>query len=399
MLLLLLGHRIGVDTSHLEAAASGHLEHVWQDCLVDGDIAEAESVVRLLPQSEAMAAGEDDLVLGDAGLDHTYTVSQHLTSYAIRRAAGELLMLHAAGLVPGRRRDGAGERGPLPVVGIIAASGTGKTTFCRRLSGSSFYVTDETLAIRPADLSVIAYPKPLSVVNADPKKTPVLARHKADHAPADLGLTSVRPDASAALAALVFGERVSEGNDLEPLGLAEALELVIAQSSSLYALGQPLRLLSELLTRAGGPWRLRFSDQSQCGQILEGLAEQREARPMPWRHFPGARPQVEKAGSISSTLDVYHRPALMRDEVLWRARWDDAVESEGRVVLLFGRTPVTLGGPGAAVWLALNEPMSLERVHDRVLAVMGEHPDSWALVAQAAHELVTRGVLKVGVRP
>ncbi|MDY3677843.1 MAG: hypothetical protein SO046_01295 [Actinomyces urogenitalis] len=43
--------------------------------------------------------------------------------------------------------------------------------------------------------------------------------------------------------------------------------------------------------------------------------------------------------------------------------------------------------------------MSLAQVHERVLAVMGEHPESWDLVAQAAHELVTQGVLKVQIRP
>ena len=399
MLLLLLGHLIEVDTSRLDAAASSRLEHVWQDCLVDGDLTAAENVVRLLPSSEAMAAGEQDLVLGEVGLDHTYTVSQHLTSYAIRCAAGELLMLHAAGLVPGREAQGVGDHAPLPVVGVIASSGTGKTTFCRRLSGESSYVTDETLAIRPEDLSVIAYPKPLSVVNEEPEKAAGLARHKADHAPADLGLSSVSPDASAALAALVIGERVSEGNELHPLRLTEALELAIAQSSSLYALEQPLRLLAELLTRAGGPWILRFSDQAKCGQILADLAEQTEIRPVAWKHFPGPQPLTGGVSGSSGVLDVYSRPALAADELLWRAPWDDAVESEGGVVLLFGRTPVTLGGPGAAVWLVLDGQMSLAQVHERVLAVMGEHPESWDLVAQAAHELVTQGVLKVQIRP
>ncbi|WP_172119374.1 hypothetical protein [Actinomyces faecalis] len=374
------------------------LEHVWQDCLAADDGEAPQDVIRLLPPGCSDEAGVEDLVLGDLGLDHTYTVSQHLTAYAIRHAAGELLMFHAAGLAPlpvPAEEEGAV---PLAVVGIIAASGTGKTTFCKRLVDGFGYVTDETLAIRPGDLSVISYPKPLSVVNEEPEKALVLARHKADHAPAELGLTPVRPDTACRLAALVVAERVAEGNELVPITLAQALELAVAQSSSVYQLDEPLRVLSRSLTLAGGPWLLRFSDQAACGQMLVALAQQSQAHTVPWKHIPAPHPPAD-GPQEGGSLDVCNRPVLAPDEVLRRACWDDAVESEGSVILLYGRTPVTLGGPGAAVWLALDEPMSLAQAHDRVLSVMGDHPDSWALVAQAAHQLVTQGVLKVGARP
>ena len=80
------------------------------------------------------------------------------------------------------------------VVGVVAASGTGKTTFCTRLAAGWRYLTDETLAVDPATLVVLPYPKPLSVVPVVSDETAHAAHPgatypgKADHAPADLGL-------------------------------------------------------------------------------------------------------------------------------------------------------------------------------------------------------------------
>lgn len=392
MQLLLLGRRIDVDASRLLPAVSRQIEWLWQDCAVAADSPQ-DDVIRLLPPEAGHECGPEDLVLGDQRLDHTYSVSQHLTWFAIRRAAGELLMFHAAGLVPFPAPGAAQPDGlPSPVVGIIAASGTGKTTFCQRLTDGFGYVTDETLAVRPRDMGVIAYPKPLSLIEDDPAVTG-LARRKRDHAPADLGLTSIRPDTEAALAALVLAERVTEGNELVPISLAEALETAIAQSSSLYALKDPLRVLSQVLTLAGGPWLLRFSDQLECAELLRALVQPSNAPGPQWTHRPGRALKGDATGA--SELHVCERPPLQPEEALVRTPWDDGVESEGRVVLLFGRTPVTLGGAGAALWTALDEPATLAQLHDQVVAMMGEHPESRSMVARAAQELVARGVLQV----
>ena len=74
---------------------------------------------------------------------------------AIDQRAGEVIMLHAAGLA---LPDGR-------VVAFVAPSGTGKTTLSRTLGKAFGYVSDETVVIN-FDGTVTPYPKPLSVIRS-----------------------------------------------------------------------------------------------------------------------------------------------------------------------------------------------------------------------------------------
>ena len=422
MHLLLLGHRVAVDTGLLPSALAEHLDHLWCPCAAPADGADGgaagdgestpcgagraggggrapEVTVRLMPPEHPGPLGEHDLRLTDLDADQTYRVSQHLTGLAIALASGSLLLLHAAVLAPEAAQAPQGAR----VVGVVAASGTGKTTFCTRLTEGFRYLTDETLAVDPATLTVLPYPKPLSVIpvvsdeaaqTTDPGAT---YPGKADHAPADLGLTPWGVgDPAPQLAALVLARRVEDGNVLEPIDLAQALMETIAQTSSLYRLDHPLRTLAQALTLAGGPWRLSFSDQAQCSELLTSLAVGPQAEAPAWQHLPGpAHPRAAGEEEIPITRLVPDAPVISDTTRLVRAPWDDAVASEGSVVLLYGRSPVALGGAGAAAWAACDGPRTLAQLHDAVVAALGEHPDSHQMVTGAVSALVRRGVLTV----
>ncbi len=121
--------------------------------------------------------------------DVPYRVSRQLTNASILRRSGQCVMLHAAGVAS----DDGG------TVALVAASGTGKTTAARVLGRRLGYVSDETVAVEH-DLTVRAYPKPLSIV-VDPASPWV----KHERSPDDLALR--RPPHSLRLSAVVVLER------------------------------------------------------------------------------------------------------------------------------------------------------------------------------------------------
>ncbi len=373
MLLSLLGRPVDLDLSQVSAATAEGLERAWAQCAVPAGAVDPGDALRtrlLPPGTPREEVGPGDLVLPRLDADVTYAVSQHLTRVAIDSGAGHLLMFHAAGLL----EPGSGE-----VVGVLAPSGTGKTTFCEVLGDRFGYVTDETLAIDPSSGEVLPYPKPLSIVGGPNRSG------KADHSPVELGLDPVtgRPR----LAALVVAERVSSGNTLVPTLLAEAMADAIPQTSSLFCLPDPLRALARVLTLAGGPWKLRFSNQDHCAHLLASLATSSE-EPPPWSHLPGT-------GDGDTTLVPVDNDGLGERDRFVRAPWTDAVASEGHVILLYGRRPVTLGGAGAAVWTAAEAPLTIHGIHGQVVRALGENSRSWALVEDAVETLVARGVLEV----
>ncbi|WP_314718528.1 hypothetical protein [uncultured Actinomyces sp.] len=372
MLLTLMGQTVDLDLSQLPLPVAQRLEDAWLPCATtasDRDPALAPFSVTVLPPSAAASARPHDLVLHTLERDVTYYVSQHLTRWLISKAAGDYLMLHAAGL---RTPDGR-------VVGVIAPSGTGKTTFCSVLGNRFGYVTDETLVITPGTLDVIPYPKPLSVVGPEARRT------KVDHSPSALGLEAVTSPTP--LGALVLAERVRSGNTLVPMRLEEIMEPVIAQTSSLFALPSPLLTLAQALTLAGGPWRLNFSSQEECASLLAGLPAC-EAAPASFTHVPGA-------GDAHTALSGQDCGPLAEGDRFVRTTWTDAVVTEDAVVLLYGRLPVTLGGAGAVIWLACQEPTGMEVIHRAVVERLGGHPRARLLVEEALISLIVGGVIRL----
>lgn len=380
MLLSLLGHCTEVDTSRLPARPADRLAELWRPLAWSGAPGtEPERCVRVLRADGTEQPGEDDVVVAASG-DVTYPVSQHLTHLAIALGAGSLLMLHAAGLVsPSTAR----------AIGVVAPSGTGKTTFATTLGDRFGYLTDETLAIDPEDGTVRPYPKPLSLAGAGSDGQ---GSSKTDRSPAELGLTAVT--APVRLGALVLAERTGDTEVLEPISLAEGLELAIPQSSSFFALPHPLARLAEALTLAGGPWRLRFARQDRCRQILDELPDH-EGPAVAWTHVPGPGAPRGPEGCPQIRRTPVDAGPLGEEDRFVRAPWDDAVVSEGRVVILFDRQPVILGGVGAALWEACAEPAALPAIIGHVTAALGEHPRARILIEDGIDTLVAQGVLRL----
>ena len=75
---------------------------------------------------------------------------------------------------------------PGAAVLLAAASGTGKTTATRRLGPHYAYLTDETAIVDPEDLSLVPYPKPLSLLQDG-------RRPKRQVSPDELGLGPAVP--------------------------------------------------------------------------------------------------------------------------------------------------------------------------------------------------------------
>ena len=188
--------------------------------------------------------------------DVPYLVSRLLTLASIRRRSGSCVMLHAAGLAT----DDGG------TVALVAGSGTGKTTAGRLLGRSLGYVSDETVTVEH-DLTVRPYPKPLSIVT-----DPTVPTGKHEESPDDLGLRRAAP--ALRLSAVAVLERRDDvgGPVLEPIGLVEAMNLVLPQSSALPSVDRPLDRLARVLAIGHGPYRLTYRNIEDCVGLVTDLA-------------------------------------------------------------------------------------------------------------------------------
>ncbi|WP_067781928.1 hypothetical protein [Actinomyces vulturis] len=368
MILQILGANIAVDLSDLPDSLAAPVREAWRHCTVD-NFDHLDREIRVITHPDDKHS-DDDLVVGETKEDITYRVSQHLTRLLIAWHAGRSLMFHAAGLTS----PDSGK-----VIGVIAPSGTGKTTFCEMLTHEFGYVTDETLVIARSG-EVFPYQKPLSIIRRS------IVASKQDYSPLDLGLTLPNAE-KLSLGALVLAERSPKvgSEELIPMTLAEAMEDVIGQTSSLFKLENPLDFLASVLVQAGGPWKLRFHDQSKCADLLKQLAHQNDVG-VSYRHIPGTL-------DGTATLNPHNYGPIAEHDRFVRAPWTDAIESEGHVIILVGHQPLILGGAGAAVWLACEHAATITELHAQVVSTLGEHPGSWRLVEEAMGTLVSQGVL------
>jgi hypothetical protein len=352
------------------------VEHLWARARIDGPGTEdAEGAQRFpIARREDGAVEVDQAVHRVDDEDLPYVVSRALTLASIRRRTGECLMLHAAGLAT---PDGS-------TVALVAASGTGKTTAARTLGHRLGYVSDETVAVEH-DLRVRAYPKPLSVVT-DPRRPST----KHERSPDDLGLARA-PD-RLRLAATVVIERDPDLDApvLEPIGLVDAAALTLPQTSAVARLDRPLDRLARVLTAGHGPWHLRYAEVGDCADLVEDLAAGRAPGGVPeevtWEWVDG-RDLPDPGPSAASDPSLRSRVA--------RGRFDDALVSEGAVLVLRDRVPMTVPGLAAALWQGCAEDVAVSDLVAVATDLLGPHPDAVRLVLDSVAVLVERGLVVI----
>ena len=292
-----------------------------------------------------------------------YALASRVTFAALQQTENTRLSLHGAALA-----DDAGR-----VLALVAPSGTGKTTASRCLGRVLGYLSDETISVGP-DLDVLPYAKPLSVV-----LDPVDPHRKEQLGPDELGLlVAAQP---ARLHRLVFLDRSPGPGGLDRVSVAEALSLLVPQTSYVVSREAPLLDLSRLVQACGGAWRLRYAEITDHVDDLVDLlgGSSGETLTAPGGpmigHQPGDAPSAGPPGTYV------------------RAPWHDAVVVDDEVVVLVERTSYQLAGLGATSWLALDRPRTEVELLTAAEGRHGHHPEGARLLRDAIDSLVAFGIV------
>ena len=260
-----------------DEATRARLAHQWSRAVVDGDDSDPP-VVRV-----AVTPGvtEDDHA-------RDYALTTQLTMAALLATMGERINLHAGGLGDERGR----------VLALVGASGSGKTTATRLLAQRLAYLSDETVSIG-RDRQVSAHPKPLSVI-VDPDNP----FHKEQLSPDDLGLLPT--PSTGTLERLVMLHRGSGRRGLVRLDTVTAMRELIAQSSSLREVPNPLETLLQLVRDCGGAWALEYDEIGDHLDELVRLLADAQPPPDDPEIEPRRHPGIDDTGmdEIASGPDL-----------------------------------------------------------------------------------------------
>lgn len=165
---------------------------------------------------------------GSADARALYSLSGEITKLVINAHIGQKFLFHAAGAALG----GA-------AVGLVAESGTGKSTAVRHLVEhlGCGYLTDETLIVDPDTHRVTPYQKPVSQRAANGEKT-------------DLPIVTEEFHELPTLTRLVLLDRRPEaaGVTVTALSPGEAMSALVEQSSSIWKVPAPALRLARLVT-------------------------------------------------------------------------------------------------------------------------------------------------------
>jgi hypothetical protein len=327
-----------------DEATRARLAHQWSRAVVPADEGAPARTV------QAEAAGP---ALHDA---HDYTLTTQVTLAALQATAGDRFNLHAGGLAD---RDGR-------VLALVAGSGTGKTTATRVLAEHLDYLSDETVSLE-IDGTVHPHAKPLSMTT-DPTK----AGPKHQLSPDDLGLLPT-PHSGRLARIVVLRRGRPAPRGLVHLDPVEGLLELIAQSSSLGDVPDPLTSLLRLVRSAGGVYALEYDEIADHVDDLVALLAQDlapETGPEPVRH-PGRR----YTGSfVPIDVPLGH---------VARAEWVDAVVLDHDLLVLRHGRAVRLENLMATLWLELESPRTPAELVAIAEAAHGAHPDAVELVEQA----------------
>ncbi|MEO6510653.1 MAG: hypothetical protein ABIO16_06660, partial [Nocardioides sp.] len=309
-------------------------------------------------------AGADELIHA-----HDYALTTEVTLAALLLTAGERFNLHAGGLADADGR----------VLALVAPSGTGKTTATRVLAEHLDYLSDETVSLS-RDGAVLPHAKPLSVF-ADATK----AGPKLQLSPDDLGLLPT-PE-SGRLGRVVVLHRGRPGTrGLVRLDTLEGLLELIAQSSSLGDVPDPLRSLHRLVGSVGGVFALEYDEIADHVDDLVALLAD-EVPPVTGPE-PVSHPGTRYSGNF---VEQAVEPGLVA-----RSEWVDAVELEEDVLVLRHGRAIRLENLMATVWLGLEDPRTPEELVSVAEAAHGDHPEAADLVERAIDLLTEEGLVVRG---
>lgn len=311
-------------------------------------------------------------------------VTSEVTVAAILERAGELTMLHACGVADS---EGA-------VIALVAKSGTGKTTASSQLARTFGYITDETVAIR-ADGTVLPYPKPLSVKQAEPGSA------KLQVGPDQLGL-NIAPD-NPRITAIALLDRVTGGDYqlpvIEPVPLVDAVLALIPDTSSQAAVFQPLQSLCRLIDSVGGVLRVSYSEAADLTDSLAPLfLAEPDDRPEVITAWTPAllEPEAEQADRQAREKSREKKEEPIPGGWLQRTDAVDAVEIGGDLLVLTETEVIRLSGIGPIIWQTAQRPVSLRTLAARIEAIHGL-PEGYEVLLDAAVEgLVGQGLLLRG---
>lgn len=384
-----LGDIVRIDLTRLTDADAHAVEDAWRDASVPPSPPESSAT----EGADAGIRDEPPTVVALDGVSREAMLSdlsQRVTLAAIERARGRLWMLHAAGVA---LEDGR-------VVAFIGPSGRGKTTASCTLGRHHGYVSDETVAIAP-DGAVLPYRKPLSVIE-DP------AAPKAQRAPSDLGLLPL-PDVPLRLAAIVLLDRDPEGPDepvIATVDLGDALAELVAQTSYLPALAEPLRTVAAHADAVGGILRVTYREAQALVPVVSRLADLGVAQPTPCPPAPGASsspgaPSPPGIPPAPLSVPALHGPFYTRTDTIDAIDIDDpervallhvAASGDGLVQVIAGVAPT--------LWRAA-DGVTITQLTDAAVHAHGvpEGMDAAAAVSAAVEELVAADVLEVVEHP
>lgn len=225
------------------AAEAGSGDPIVMDVVIDP----RGGVVAGLAAEETLAGPDLATVLHD--------LSPRITLAAITRREHDLFTIHAGGVADL-------ETGK--TVAMVGASGAGKTTATAVLARQFGYVSDETIALRDDD-SILAYPKPLSVLG---DRAPLK-----DQISPDLLGFQLAPD-HCRLVKVLYLHRTPDGPTepyLEPMSTVRAIAELAPQISFLATRDKPLQRLAVTLRATGGMDKVHYREAASLGPLVAGL--------------------------------------------------------------------------------------------------------------------------------